>query len=185
MDDNLPTLLTNVVPQPQTAPHSIREATEGGTVALSYRELASQLGVALEAAKARARRGGWARLPGNDGTIRVQVPVKVLEASRTVLETLPPSSLIQGPEDVQVTLQVALAAQTEAHRAELARLDSAHQGELERAAQGHAAEMARLHEGHAAELARLQAAHMGELARSEQRLTEPPSRRGLWRWLHR
>lgn len=163
----------------------MEEATEGGTVALSYRELADRLGVALGAAKARARRGGWARLPGNDGTMRVQVPTAALRDSRTLPEALPQSYPSQEPGPAQAVLITALAAQAEAHCAELARLDAAHRVELERAAQGHAGELLRLREGHAAELERLRAAHTGELARTAQPTAEPPFRRRLWTWLRR
>ena len=34
---------------------------------MSYRELADALGIALPAAKARTRRGRWAKRQGNDG----------------------------------------------------------------------------------------------------------------------
>jgi hypothetical protein len=41
---------------------------------LSYRELAAQLGVSVEAARRRALRGKWSRVAGNDGATRVRVP---------------------------------------------------------------------------------------------------------------
>jgi hypothetical protein len=41
---------------------------------MTYGEAAVRLGVSAEAARRRAIRGKWARMPGNDGRTRVQVP---------------------------------------------------------------------------------------------------------------
>jgi len=41
---------------------------------LTYQEAAVRLGVTPEAARRRAIRGKWARMPGNDGRTRVRVP---------------------------------------------------------------------------------------------------------------
>jgi hypothetical protein len=41
---------------------------------LTYADAAVQLGVTPEAARRRAIRGKWARLPGNDGRTRVRLP---------------------------------------------------------------------------------------------------------------
>ena len=41
---------------------------------LTYEEAAVRLGVTPEAARRRAIRGKWARMPGNDGRTRVRVP---------------------------------------------------------------------------------------------------------------
>jgi hypothetical protein len=41
---------------------------------LSYEEAAVRLGCTPEAARRRAIRGKWARMPGNDGRTRVRVP---------------------------------------------------------------------------------------------------------------
>ena len=49
------------------------------TRAVTYAELADQLGIAVKSAKARARRGRWQRLTGNDGRTLVQVPIDVLD----------------------------------------------------------------------------------------------------------
>ncbi len=40
----------------------------------TYREIATTLGVSVEAARRRALRGKWARMPGNDGMTRVRPP---------------------------------------------------------------------------------------------------------------
>ena len=41
---------------------------------LTYRDIAVRLGVSVEAARRRALRGKWARMPGNDGMTRVRPP---------------------------------------------------------------------------------------------------------------
>jgi hypothetical protein len=48
------------------------------TALLTYQELAARLGIDLRSAKRRVLRSGWARLPGNDGRVRVSVPVSIL-----------------------------------------------------------------------------------------------------------
>jgi hypothetical protein len=51
----------------------------------SYRELAEVWNVAPLAAKARVRRAGWRRQMGNDGAVRVEVPVETLAPAPTTL----------------------------------------------------------------------------------------------------
>jgi len=48
------------------------------TRALTYRELAALLGVKLDSARKTVRRKGWPKWTGNDGTVRVLVPVDAL-----------------------------------------------------------------------------------------------------------
>lgn len=45
---------------------------------LTYRELADLWGCKLESARKTVRRKGWQRTDGNDGTVRVHVPVDAL-----------------------------------------------------------------------------------------------------------
>jgi len=49
------------------------------TELLTYRELATRMGVKPESARKTAQRKGWARVQGNDGLARVKVPVEALE----------------------------------------------------------------------------------------------------------
>jgi len=60
-------------------------ADNGATETLAYRELADRLGISVKAAKARAKRhedaGRWFRFQGNDGRVRVRVPVQDLESA--------------------------------------------------------------------------------------------------------
>ena len=74
---------------------------------MTYADAGTRLGINAEAVRRRADRGKWARMPGNDGRTRVQVPddaratqappvradtgalVSPLEAHITTLKTLP------------------------------------------------------------------------------------------------
>jgi hypothetical protein len=47
---------------------------------MTYAELASRLGVELDSAKRRVARAGWRRQAGNDGRVRVAVPLPLAEA---------------------------------------------------------------------------------------------------------
>ncbi|WP_110754805.1 hypothetical protein [Phyllobacterium leguminum] len=49
------------------------------TLALTYREIADRLGIKPESARKTAQRRRWHRVTGNDGTVRIHVPVEVLE----------------------------------------------------------------------------------------------------------
>ena len=90
---------------------------------LTYQDLGVRLGVTPEAAKRRATRAKWARMPGNDGRARVRVPDE-LRASST-LDVRPTKAALQHALESHVeTLRadiVALKAQlaaTEARAAE-------------------------------------------------------------------
>lgn len=48
------------------------------TEMLTYKELAGRLGVKLESARKTVRRKGWRRVDGNDGTVRIAVPIEAL-----------------------------------------------------------------------------------------------------------
>jgi hypothetical protein len=46
---------------------------------MTYAEAAAALGVDPDSVARRARRQGWERMPGNDGTMRIAVPLSVLD----------------------------------------------------------------------------------------------------------
>lgn len=48
------------------------------TEMLTYKELADRLGVKLESARKTVRRKQWRRVDGNDGTVRIAVPIEAL-----------------------------------------------------------------------------------------------------------
>jgi hypothetical protein len=56
------------------------------TVNLTYRELAERLGVKLESARKTVQRRRWQRVTGNDGVVRVLVPVQSLPPSHPLSE---------------------------------------------------------------------------------------------------
>lgn len=48
------------------------------TERLTYRQLAERLGLSIDAARARVRRGKWLKITDNSGTVRVTVPASAL-----------------------------------------------------------------------------------------------------------
>jgi len=54
--------------------HVSRDIPEDREVWMSYTEAARALGIDVGSVKKRARRRGWRRQPGNDGTTRIAVP---------------------------------------------------------------------------------------------------------------
>ncbi len=48
------------------------------TEQLTYRQIADRLGLSVDAARARVRRGGWLKITDNSGTVRVSVPADAL-----------------------------------------------------------------------------------------------------------
>ncbi|NVN06746.1 hypothetical protein HW509_14285 [Asaia spathodeae] len=62
----------------QTQVREVRGFMAEKTETLTYRQLADRLGLSLEAARARVRRGGWLKITDNYGIVRVSVPVLAL-----------------------------------------------------------------------------------------------------------
>jgi len=94
------------------------------TELLTYRELADRIGVKLDSARRMVRRRGWHRVNGNDGQVRVQVPMEALPSSREDPKDNPPDS----PRDSVSVLQERIAGlrmllEIERRRAEAAELD--------------------------------------------------------------
>ena len=81
------------------------------TITLTYRELAERLGIKPESARKTAQRRRWHRTTGNDGTVRVHVPVEVLNDPR--------DSTGDSPTDVHIQL-ARLSAEIEGLRDVLA-----------------------------------------------------------------
>lgn len=48
------------------------------TESLTYKELALRLGVKIESARKMVQRKRWHRVTGNDGIVRIQVPIEAL-----------------------------------------------------------------------------------------------------------
>lgn len=67
-----------------------------GTITLTYRELAERLGIKPESARKTAQRKRWNRTAGNDGTVRIHVPVEELRSPRdSTGDSLTDTSIIQ------------------------------------------------------------------------------------------
>ena len=50
---------------------------------MTYVEAAGVLGVKVDSVKRRARNRGWKRIKGNDGLVRIGVPVEILAVSES------------------------------------------------------------------------------------------------------
>ena len=79
---------------------------------MTYTEAAVRLGVSLEAARRRAIRGKWPRMPGNDGRTRVQVPDE-LHPPRTPDVRVQESEVVHALEAHIATLKTELASEKE------------------------------------------------------------------------
>lgn len=71
---------------------------DDATIALTYEQVAQRFGIEVASAKARARRGNWRRVPGNDGKTVVFVPRDALETEKpkTAETETPQPSLLVG-----------------------------------------------------------------------------------------
>src|SRR3954469_21017204 len=58
---------------------------------LTYRDLAERLGISVEAAQQKARRGRWQRRDSNDGRRLVLVPYETTDTPTTIAGTKPPT----------------------------------------------------------------------------------------------
>ena len=136
---------------------------------MTYADAAVRLGVSLEAARRRAIRGKWPRMPGNDGRTRVQVPDE-LHPLRT------PD--VRGTESEAVSEVVsALKSHIETLKADIERLTAERQADRDELAAARAAA-----DKATAELVEL-ARRLAQIAEGQ---AEPePSRRGLWGWFLR
>ena len=92
------------------------------TVTLTYRELADRLGVKTDSARKTVQRKRWRRAAGNDGTIRIDVPIDALPVPQDVLGDVTPDS---GPDPILFAkLEIEIAGLKELVAAERARADA-------------------------------------------------------------
>lgn len=92
------------------------------TVTLTYRELADRLGVKLASARKTVQRKRWQRIAGNDGTVRINVPIEALPVPQDVPEDVTPDS---GPDPILFArLEIEIAGLKELVTAERARADA-------------------------------------------------------------
>ena len=150
---------------------------------LSYAEAAVRLGITPESARRRARRGNWARQPGNDGRTRVLVPALCPpdvppDVLPDVLPDVPP--LVSALNDHIATLKAEnenLRKHVETLQAALAKAEAA--AERGRMAEVEAAAVPALRDTVAA----LKAALDSEQARNrELRRSQAAQSDRRWRW---
>lgn len=67
------------------------------TEQLTYRQIADRLGLSVDAARARVRRGGWLKITDNSGTVRVSVPAHALTTPNMQGEQTPEQSEMTAP----------------------------------------------------------------------------------------
>lgn len=100
------------------------------TQLMTYDDLASALGIAPDSARKLARRRNWRRQPGNDGKIRIEVPIERLPPSVDSPRDNPPDSPQDSPGDTQTSaqlmvLEAQIASLRELVASERARADAA------------------------------------------------------------
>ena len=79
---------------------------------MTYAELAMARGIKEPAAVRLVQRRGWERQPGNDGAIRVAVPVPELRPSRTVTPVVAPDITLVGGDSLEREIRRADQAET-------------------------------------------------------------------------
>ena len=91
---------------------------------LTYADAGTRLGINAEAVRRRADRGKWARMPGNDGRTRVQVPddARATQAPPVRADT---GALVTALEAHIVTLKTELTCERAARHAARAAADKA------------------------------------------------------------
>ena len=97
------------------------------TESLTYRELAERLGVKLESARKSVQRKRWRKITGNDGTVRILVPVEALPLSMDKGSDSPGDSPAVYTRELETRIEglhMLLAAET--RRAETAEADRDH-----------------------------------------------------------
>lgn len=94
------------------------------TISLTYRELADRLGVKPESARKTVQRKRWQRVTGNDGTVRIAVPVDALPQSRDDAPDSPQDSPAVYARELEVRLEgLRMLLQAERRRADTAEAD--------------------------------------------------------------
>ena len=96
------------------------------TVTLTYRELADRLGVKTDSARKTVQRKRWRRAAGNDGTVRIDVPIDALPVPQDVPGDVTPDSPTDSSPDpiLFAKLEIEIAGLKELVVAERARADA-------------------------------------------------------------
>ena len=91
---------------------------------MTYADAGTRLGINAEAVRRRADRGKWARMPGNDGRTRVQVPDDA-RATQALPVRADTGALVTALEAHIVTLKTELTCERAARHAARAAADKA------------------------------------------------------------
>jgi hypothetical protein len=91
---------------------------------MTYADAGTRLGINAEAVRRRADRGKWARMPGNDGRTRVQVPDDA-RATQALPIRADTGALVTALEAHIVTLKTELTCERAARHAARAAADKA------------------------------------------------------------
>jgi len=98
------------------------------TESLTYRELAARLGVKVESARKMVQRKRWRRVTGNDGTVRICVPVDALPQPQDMAPDSPKDSPQDSPalyaRELEIRIEgLRMLLQAESRRADAAESD--------------------------------------------------------------
>lgn len=94
------------------------------TESLTYREMADRMGIKLDSARKMALRKRWQKTTGNDGTVRVMVPVEVLERQQDNDNDI--TSDVTGPTSLELQVRIEglkALVESEKQRADAAEAD--------------------------------------------------------------
>lgn len=96
------------------------------TVTLTYRELADRLGVKTDSARKTVQRKRWRRAAGNDGTVRIDVPIDALPVPQDIPGDVTSDSTKDSGFDpiLFAKLEIEIAGLKELVAAERARADA-------------------------------------------------------------
>ncbi|MCO6389368.1 hypothetical protein [Aliihoeflea sp. 40Bstr573] len=96
------------------------------TESLTYKELAERLGTQPDSARKLVKRRRWQKRKGNDGEVRVSVPVEYLEGTRAPDREPAQDSAREDDRDAEfAVLEVQIAALREIVAAERRRAEAA------------------------------------------------------------
>lgn len=102
----------------------------GGIRWMTYGQIAAVRGISRDSVERTVRRKGWRRLAGNDGLVRVAVPVEWMENSQGDNQ---PGNPRRDKTSIASAIAVAIDALEQAHKREIAALREQLERERERA----------------------------------------------------
>lgn len=110
---------------PVTVPVIVAGTVHMTTESLTYKELAARLGVKLESARKTVLRKKWQRVTGNDGQVRILVPVDALDSHKDSPNDRHQDSHSDSPIPSPLELQLRIEGLKELIESERRRADAA------------------------------------------------------------